>query len=223
MARAKLTNNAITVLASDITNVATSMTVAAGKGALFPEPGTNYFYCTLTEGALMEIVQVTARTADVFTILRGRDGTTGQAFTSAAAVRVNLTAAVMAELATLTHTETLTNKTMTTPAINGYTEGTVTANTGTAYSIDISTGTVQILTLTGNCTYTFPTGTTGKSFLLIQKQDATGGRTVTWPGIVRWPFNVAPTLTATANKADVFAFTCESGNWFARAVGYQYL
>jgi len=125
---------------------------------------------------------------------------------------------------TPTGSETLTNKTIEAGTFtNGYTEETVTANTSTAYTIDLANGTVQILTLTGNCVYTFPTATAGRSFLLVQKQDATGSRTVTWPASVKWPASTAPTLTSTASKADVFAFTCDGTNWFGRVIGVNYL
>ncbi len=124
---------------------------------------------------------------------------------------------------TATGVETLTNKTLTTPVVNGYTEGANVANTGTAYTINITEDTVQILTLTGNCTYTFPAAAVGKSFLLVQKQDATGSRTATWPAAVKWPSSTAPTLTSTANKADVFAFTSDGTNWYGRTIGSAYL
>ena len=87
-----------------------------------------------------------------------------------------------------TATQTLTNKTVEAGVFtNGYTEETAVANTSTAYTIDLANGSVQYLTLTGNCTYTFPTPVAGKSFTLIQKQDGTGGRTVTWPASVKCP------------------------------------
>jgi hypothetical protein len=123
-----------------------------------------------------------------------------------------------------TATQTLTNKTIEAGTFtNGYTEETVTANTSTAYTIDLANGTVQILTLTGNCTYTFPTPVAGKSFMLIQKQDATGSRTVTWPASVDWPGATAPTLTATASKADKFVFTAIDGsNWLGSVAGQNY-
>lgn len=123
---------------------------------------------------------------------------------------------------TLTGTQTLTNKTLTAPSVNGYTEGVTTASTGTAYTINITTASVQILTLTGNCTYTFPAAVAGKSFLLVQKQDATGSRTATWPAAVKWPSGTAPTLTATANKSDVFGFTCDGTSWYGRVIGSAY-
>ena len=111
---------------------------------------------------------------------------------------------------------------LTIPTINGYTESTVTANTSTAYTIDITAGTVQILTLTGNCTYTFPTATAGKSFLLKQIQDGTGSRTVTWPANVKWANSITPTLTSTAGRADLFAFTADGTSWYGRQIGGNY-
>jgi hypothetical protein len=121
-------------------------------------------------------------------------------------------------------TDTLTNKTIEAGTFtNGYTEEVATANTSTAYTIDLAGGSVQILTLTGNCTYTFPTPVAGKSFILIQKQDGTGGRTVTWPASVDWPGATAPTLTATASKADKFVFTAIDGsNWLGSNAGQNY-
>jgi len=123
-----------------------------------------------------------------------------------------------------TDTQTLTNKTIEAGTFtNGYTEEVATANTSTAYTIDLAGGSVQILTLTGNCTYTFPTPVAGKSFILVQKQDATGGRTVTWPASVDWPAATAPTLTSTALRADKFVFTAiDSSNWLGSVAGQNY-
>lgn len=125
---------------------------------------------------------------------------------------------------TLTGTQTLTNKTIEAGVFtNGYTEETGTANTSTAYTIDLANGSVQVLTLTGNCTYTFPTPVAGKSFTLIQKQDATGSRTVTWPASVKWPSATAPTITSTASKVDKFVFTAIDGSsWLGSVAGQNY-
>lgn len=134
------------------------------------------------------------------------------------------TAVSDADIASLAGSETLTNKTIEAGTFtNGYTEESVTANTGTAYTIDLANGTVQILTLTGNCTYTFPTPTAGKSFTLFQKQDATGSRTVTWAATVKWPASTAPTITSTASKMDVFSFIADGTNWIGRTIGQNYL
>ena len=129
-----------------------------------------------------------------------------------------------AGLATLTGTETLTNKTVEAGTFtNGYTEELVSASTSTAYTINLANGSVQYLTLTGNCTYTFPTPVAGKSFTLVQKQDGTGSRTVTWPASVKWPAGTAPTITATASKADKFVFTAiDSSSWLGSVAGQNY-
>ena len=122
-----------------------------------------------------------------------------------------------------TDTQTLTNKTVEAGTFtNGYTEETVTANTGTAYTIDLANGTVQILTLTGNCTFTYPTATAGRGFTLILKQDATGSRTVTWPATVKWPSSTAPTITSTASRSDKYVFVADGTNWIASNAGQNY-
>ena len=106
---------------------------------------------------------------------------------------------------------------------NGYTEEVVSANTGTAYTVALTNGTLQILTLTGNCTFTFPSASSGQSFLMMLKQDATGSRTVTWPASVKWPASTAPTITATASKMDVYSFVADGTNWYGATGGQNYL
>ena len=149
-------------------------------------------------------------------------GTSGQALLSAGSTAAPAWGNV--GNVTLTGTQTLTNKTIEAGVFtNGYTEEVVTANTGTAYTINLANGTVQYLTLTGNVTYTFPTPVAGQSFILIQRQDGTGGRTVTWPASVDWPGATAPTLTSTANRVDKFVFTAIDGsNWLGSNAGQNY-
>lgn len=80
----KYANNAVGNLASGISAGATSITLQTGQGALFPAiTGTDIFQATLSDaatGALIEIVQVTARTGDVLTVVRGQEGTTAKAY-----------------------------------------------------------------------------------------------------------------------------------------------
>jgi len=124
---------------------------------------------------------------------------------------------------TLTGTQTLTSKTIEAGTFtNGYTEEVATANTSTAYTIDLAGGSVQVLTLTGSCTFTFPTATAGKGFIILLKQDATGSRTVTWPAAVKWPGGTAPTITATASKLDKYVFTADGTNWYGSDAGKNY-
>ena len=98
--------------------------------------------------------------------------------------------------------------------------------TGTV-SIDLNNGNVHSVTLTGNATLTFdnPVATgDSSSFTLIVKQDGTGSRTITWPGSVAWAAATAPTLTTTANKFDVLAFTTVDGGtrWFGFVAGQDF-
>ena len=72
-------NDAKTTLAGAITNTAISLNVQAGAGVLFPGPTTGQqFVATLisqSNPTIKEIVFVTARTGDVFTIVRGQEST----------------------------------------------------------------------------------------------------------------------------------------------------
>ncbi len=75
-------NNAAATLAGPISNVATSLTLASGTGALFPNPGAGQqFAMTLNDeltGVETEIVYCTARAGDVCTIVRAQEGTVAQ-------------------------------------------------------------------------------------------------------------------------------------------------
>jgi hypothetical protein len=96
------TNNATSALSASITNVATSMSVTAGQGALFPAiSGSDYFYVTLVNNSgTYEIVKVTARATDTFTIVRGQDGTTGTAFSAGDKVELRVTKGMLDALKT---------------------------------------------------------------------------------------------------------------------------
>jgi hypothetical protein len=109
------------------------------------------------------------------------------------------------------------------PAVTNYTETPYTANSSTAITLSLTNGTVQIITLTGNCTFTFPTATAGKGFTLLLKQDATGSRTATWPASVKWPASTAPTITSTASKGDKYVFVGDGTYWWGSNAGQNYL
>jgi hypothetical protein len=110
---------------------------------------------------------------------------------------------------------------LTNPTVTNYVETLYSANTGTAITVDLTNGTVQNLTLTGNATITMPTAVAGKSFIIILSQDATGSRTVTW-STVSWPSATAPTVTSTASKRDIFSFFSNGTSWFGSTLGQNY-
>jgi hypothetical protein len=118
---------------------------------------------------------------------------------------------------TPTGSETLTNKTLTNPTITDYTESVVAIGTvSSAHTLSLTNGTVQTATLTAStaCTFTMPTATAGKSFILLLKQAAsTGNGTATFTG-VKFSGGTAPTITATAGKMDILTFTSDGTNWY---------
>ena len=111
-----------------------------------------------------------------------------------------------------------TTPSITTPVITGYTETAPSiANSSTAVTLSLSSGTVLSYTLTGNCTFTMPTATSGTSFIVKLVQDGTGSRTATFTG-VKWPGGTAPTITTTATTGlDILSFVCINSVWYGTA------
>lgn len=75
-------------------------------------------------------------------------------------------------------------------------------NSGTAATIDFSSIPNQKLTLTGNAVLTISGAANGGTYLLKLVQDATGGRTVTWPSSAKWSGG-APTLSIAPAAIDI--------------------
>lgn len=114
---------------------------------------------------------------------------------------------------------TIATPTVTNPTVTNYVESVVAiGNSSTSQTLSLTNGTVQTVTLTGNCTFTMPTATAGKSFILIIVQDGTGGRTATFTS-VKWPGGTAPTITTTASTGrDIISFFADGTNWYGSAV-----
>ena len=289
MSNIQFTNFAATTLASGINGSVTSLTVATGTGTLFPTlAGAQYFYCVLADaatGTTREVIKVTARSTDTFTITRAQEGTTGQTYIAGDKVELRLTAGGIGTLATtetaqtfagvqtfssapvlsaplatsgggtgvannaastltvsgsfastfvvagansytfpnssdtivnLGSTQTLTAKTLTNPTITNYVETLQAVGTvGSASTLALTNGTVLTATLTAStpCTFTMPTATAGKSFILILTQAATGMTTATFTG-VKYPGGTAPTITATASAVDTLSFVANGSVWY---------
>lgn len=135
----KFTNNASATLAASINSTVTAIALTAGQGALFPSTGGgDYFYATLVDSSNnLEIVKVTTRAVDNFTVVRAQDGTTAKSFLAGDRIELRPIAAALEEIAsginiedlpagttldsveiiTSSGTQTLTNKTLTSPTI----------------------------------------------------------------------------------------------------------
>lgn len=95
------TNFATSTLATagGINTLVTALDVAPGDGALFPvAPGStsDYFYITVVDvSGNREIMKVTTRATDTFTVVRGQDGTSARAFAEGDKIELRLNAAAL--------------------------------------------------------------------------------------------------------------------------------
>jgi hypothetical protein len=163
----------------------------------------------------------------VFT-LPTADGTTDQVIKTNGSGTLSFVTAATGDVTT-TGSQTLTNKTLTTPVltnptVTNYVESVVAIGTvTTTNTIALTSGTVQTATLTAStaCTFTMPTATAGKSFVLLLKQAATTGNGTATFTSVKWGTSGAPTITATAGKMDILTFVADGTNWYGSiAQGY---
>jgi len=174
----KFTNNATSTLASGINASVTSLTVATGQGALFPTLSGDYFYCTLANTAgTVEIIKVTARSTDTFTIVRAQDNTSAASWITGDKVELRLVAASLNDLPKLDEDNTFTgSNTIPLPVINniklGYTTTATAAGTTTLTSASnhyqrftgVTTQTIVLpvtSTLTTGITYAIENTSTG--------------------------------------------------------------
>ena len=109
---------------------------------------------------------------------------------------------------------TINTSTINNPQVNAYTEGITNGyvNTGSTYTLNIANSTIITANLSATCTFTMPSNTAGKSFILFLKTGA-GTNTATFTG-VKWVGNTAPTITATASRMDILTFTADGTNWY---------
>lgn len=110
----------------------TTLVVETGDGALFPDPSSSGAYNVVIypngeqpTSTNAEIVRVTARTSDTMTIDREEESTSARTVVEGDIVMLGITAKMVTDLSTAitgvvteTGTQTLTNKTLTSPKIN---------------------------------------------------------------------------------------------------------
>jgi hypothetical protein len=85
-------------------------------------------------------------------------------------------------------------------------------NSSTSQTLSLTSGTVQTCTLTGNCTFTMPTATAGKSFTMFLNTGS-GNYTASFSGVL-WSDSAPPTITTTASKVDILSFISDGSYWY---------
>ena len=154
-----------------------------------------------------------------------------------------VTFAIDSTVTTLTGSQTLTNKTLTTPVISSISNtGTITLPTttttlaglaiaqeytktqnfnettltdGATISWDASANQVTSVELGGNRTFDAPTNqVAGAVYVLTIKQDSTGSRTATFNSVFKFTSGTAPTLTTTASARDILVFLSDGTNFY---------
>jgi len=192
-----------------------SIVTRAGKGSAlsYAEVDANFTNLNtdkLQSASSASILTLTSASISALTV-------TSSAVTSSSISVLTATSASISAL-------TATSPTLTNPTVNNYTEGVVSIGTvTTSNTLSLTNGTVQTATLTAStaCTFTMPTATAGKSFILLLKQAAsTGNGTATFTG-VKFGTAGAPTITAAAGKMDILTFVADGTNWYGSiAQGY---
>lgn len=105
----KFSNNASTTLFSTVTVGDTQIVVSPGGGSLFPElTDGNFFMITVVDAqGNLEIMCVTSRNVDTFTVNRAQENTSARAFPEGSVVELRLTAGSIGEIASQLTTDIL--------------------------------------------------------------------------------------------------------------------
>lgn len=95
----KLKNDAVSRIASGISSTDTTITLVPGSGTLFPVLSSgDYFPATLIKSdGSREIIRVTARSLDVFTVVRAQEGTFALTFNANDKIELRLTAGTLTD------------------------------------------------------------------------------------------------------------------------------
>ena len=145
---------------------------------------------------------------------------------------------------TLAGTETLTNKTLTSPVLTtpnigaataiSVTSGTINStsditakrfvltnnsiSSSTSTNLDLSSGNVITINMTSNINTLNLNNPSVGTYLIKFVQDAIGSRTITFPSAWKWAGGITPLLTTTANKLDIVTLIYDGTNFYATIV-----
>jgi len=106
------------------------------------------------------------------------------------------------------------NRTLKTATFNAeYSNG----DSGSSKTVDWNNGQKQMITLTGDCTFTFTDPPGPCNLILRMVQDATGGRDPSWPASVKWVGSAEPTWSSGNGDIDIVSFYFDGTNYYAAA------
>lgn len=109
-----------------------------------------------------------------------------------------------------TDTQTLTNKTLTSPI------HTIQPLSGTTPTIDATAGDIITLTMSGSTTWSISNAVAGDVFICLVKQGSGTTYTNTWFSGVTWvtPGGIAPVETTTSGGTTAYGFICTASNTY---------
>ena len=149
-------NNGFSVLSGAVAPGDTVITLAAGTGSRFPASdflATLIGYDEVGNENKWEICKCSSRVGDVLTVARAQEGTTASAWPDATRIENRVTAGTMAGFVSKNGVETLANKTLTNPVINGITGDASVVNLGGGQFYKDTNGSVGIGTSTPGSLY----------------------------------------------------------------------
>ena len=213
------------VLNANPTEVGGTVTSVGGTGTVngLTLTGTVTSSGDLTLGGTLANVDLTSQVTGTLPVANGGTGVTTS--TGTGATVLNVSPALTTPKITTGLQDSSANAVINfdnDQYFNGVFSDTVTAlgNTGTAVTIDCTSGNVFTATLTGNCTFTFDmansTSNRATSFTLVLTNDATADRTVAFAGgTIYYPGGLVLRSTE-ANATDIwFFFSPDNGtSWY---------
>jgi hypothetical protein len=211
-----LSNSVIISNGSNAAPTGTTFTLPAGRSTIVFNDGTN-INDVITFVSSLSNVTINGGTANALTL-------TNVVITSGNINGVTSNASTFSNVTITSGSAngiTVSNSTLVSSQFNAYTEGITTGyvNTGSAFTLNIANSTIITANLSATCTFTMPSNTAGKSFILFLKTGA-GTNTATFTG-VKFVGNTAPTITAVANRLDILTFAADGSNWYGNyAQGY---
>lgn len=244
-------NNVSALLNNDVAPGDSSIVLASGQGAQFPSPTAGQFFVltvqNLQSGAL-EICYCTARSGDLLTVERAKEGTSAGTWSAAQSiVQIRLTKGVLEKMLQVRFTGADVDKYLRVagtglvyahpaefqvPAGISYLDNneTHTAGKATAPIVLNGSGTVVldcaesnafVVNVTAATELAISNAQSGQTINVLVKQDATGYAVTFAANTWTWPGGNAPTITTDPNAVDMISARYDSASSRMRAVAIQ--